>query len=81
MLGGSSGMNAMVYIRGHPEDYNEWARDLAPEVDPFLPSTRSHQIKSDQTIAHTTTPKGCPALEIRQRVEGDEKVREIQPSV
>ncbi len=26
MLGGSSGMNAQVYIRGHAWDYDEWAR-------------------------------------------------------
>jgi choline dehydrogenase-like flavoprotein len=26
MLGGSSGMNAQVYIRGHAQDYDEWAR-------------------------------------------------------
>ena len=26
MVGGSSGMNAQVYIRGHASDYDEWAR-------------------------------------------------------
>ena len=28
MLGGSSSINGMMYLRGHPEDYNHWDRDL-----------------------------------------------------
>lgn len=30
MLGGSSGMNAMVYVRGQPQDYDDWAAQGNP---------------------------------------------------
>lgn len=32
-LGGSSSVNGMIYIRGNPEDYREWARQAGPEWD------------------------------------------------
>src|SRR5215469_749535 len=31
VLGGSSSINAMVYMRGHPEDFEEWARASSSE--------------------------------------------------
>lgn len=30
VLGGSSSINAMIYMRGHPEDYEGWARVAGP---------------------------------------------------
>ncbi len=41
MLGGSSSMNAMIYIRGNPADYDQWAADGAtgwgwPDVLPYF---------------------------------------------
>jgi choline dehydrogenase len=41
MLGGSSGINFVVYVRGHPGDFDRWAQDGAPgwsydEVLPFF---------------------------------------------
>lgn len=31
MLGGSSSLNAMIYVRGHQADYDEWALAAGPE--------------------------------------------------
>ncbi len=49
MLGGSSSMNAMMYIRGNRQDYNEWA-DLGAqgwsfaEVLPYFKKMENHEI-------------------------------------
>ena len=33
VLGGSSSINAMIYMRGHPQDYRDWAAAAGPEWD------------------------------------------------
>ncbi len=47
-LGGSSSINGMVYLRGHPEDYNAWARLGNPgwtwdEVMPYFKKSEDQQ--------------------------------------
>jgi choline dehydrogenase len=33
VLGGSSSINAMIYMRGHPQDYRDWASLAGPDWD------------------------------------------------
>lgn len=33
VLGGSSSINAMIYMRGHPQDYKDWAKAAGPDWD------------------------------------------------
>ncbi|MFN6924416.1 MAG: GMC family oxidoreductase [Tabrizicola sp.] len=33
VLGGSSSINAMIYMRGHPQDYRDWAKAAGPDWD------------------------------------------------
>ena len=33
VLGGSSSINAMIYMRGHPQDYSDWAKAAGPDWD------------------------------------------------
>jgi choline dehydrogenase len=33
VLGGSSSINAMIYMRGHPQDYRDWAMAAGPDWD------------------------------------------------
>lgn len=47
--GGSSSLNAMVYIRGHAEDYNRWHREGAAGWDyqhclPYFRKAQCHEL-------------------------------------
>lgn len=47
--GGSSSLNAMVYVRGHAEDYNRWHREGAAGWDyehclPYFRKAQSHEL-------------------------------------
>nr|XP_055024480.1 choline dehydrogenase, mitochondrial [Misgurnus anguillicaudatus] len=51
--GGSSSLNAMVYIRGHAEDYNRWQREGAEGWDyehclPYFRKAQTHELGGDR---------------------------------
>ncbi|XP_075431004.1 choline dehydrogenase, mitochondrial [Ascaphus truei] len=50
--GGSSSLNAMVYIRGHAEDYNRWNKEGATGWDyshclPYFKKSQTHELGPD----------------------------------
>ncbi|KAJ6668376.1 hypothetical protein lerEdw1_015753 [Lerista edwardsae] len=50
--GGSSSLNAMVYIRGHAEDYNRWNKEGAVGWDyegclPYFKKAQTHELGAD----------------------------------
>jgi choline dehydrogenase len=62
MLGGSSGINYMAYVRGHPGDFDAWAAGGAtgwsyPEVLPYFRKSEGLELSEDIPIdraAHNT---------------------------
>ena len=71
MLGGSSGMNYMAYVRGHPGDFDAWAKRVAAgwsyrEVLPYFKKseglTRCDEIAIDADAQqHERSPRGLGA--------------------
>jgi choline dehydrogenase-like flavoprotein len=63
MLGGSSSINYMVYVRGHPGDFNAWAANGADgwaydDVLPYFRKSEGLDVNGDVPIdapAHSTT--------------------------
>src|SRR5580692_4998479 len=67
MLGGSSGINYMMYVRGHPGDFDSWAADGAAgwsyaELLPYFRKSEglaaSEDIVIDAAAHNTTGPLG-----------------------
>ncbi|CAN7580695.1 GMC family oxidoreductase N-terminal domain-containing protein [Pseudorhodoferax sp. LjRoot39] len=70
VLGGSSSINAMVYVRGHPADYDEWAalgcagwgwRDVLPyflrnEGNTTLPASELHATDGPLKVSAIRSP-------------------------
>ncbi|KAG5444670.1 Choline dehydrogenase, mitochondrial [Clonorchis sinensis] len=53
VLGGSSSLNAMVYIRGHPMDYDRWEREGATGWNfenclPYFRRSQTHELGADE---------------------------------
>ena len=66
VLGGSSAINAMVYVRGHPNDYEEWA-DVAPSwnwsnVEPYFKKIESWK-GEDSPVRGKSGPVGISNVE------------------
>ena len=81
MLGGSSGINYMAYVRGHPGDFDAWAkggatgwsyRDVLPYFKKSEGLTPSDDISID-THAHNTT--GRLGVSVRSPILPGARVR------
>lgn len=53
VLGGSSSVNAMIYVRGHPSDYDDWAAEGNPgwgwqDVLPYFKRAEDNQRGEDE---------------------------------
>lgn len=60
LLGGSSGINYMMYVRGSRQDYDDWAElveDQGWSADAMQQYMRKHQVSS-------TSSTGSPTLTI-----------------
>ena len=51
VLGGSSSINAMIYMRGHPQDYRDWARAAGDLWDWPQVSRTFREMEDNRTLA------------------------------
>ena len=74
MLGGSSGINYMAYVRGHPGDFDAWADSGATgwshdEVLPYFKKSEGLQPSGDIVVDHDAhNPDGPLGVSVRSPV-------------
>ena len=74
MLGGSSGINYMAYVRGHPGDFDSWADGGAvgwasEDVLPFFKKSEGIQPSGDIVVDHDAhNPNGPLGVSVRSPV-------------
>ena len=74
MLGGSSGINYMAYVRGHPGDFDAWADGGAQgwaydQVLPYFKKSEGLQPSGDITVDHDAhAPDGPLGVSVRSPV-------------
>ena len=74
MLGGSSGINYMAYVRGHPGDFDSWAEGGATgwsydDVLPLFKKSEGLQPSGDITVDHDAhNPDGPLGVSVRSPV-------------
>ena len=63
MLGGSSGINYMAYVRGHPGDFDAWAAGGAKgwSYDEVLPYFRKSETSGLERRSTSTRPRTARA--------------------
>lgn len=72
MLGGTSGLNGMVYQRGHPSDYDDWARAgnegwSFNDVLPYFLKSENNEIWRNSPLHGTAGPLHVTDLKTRSR--------------
>ena len=62
-LGGSSAINAMIYLRGHASDYQQWEHLVGPDWSPAQVGIAFAEMEKSIGIGDATSPELHPALQ------------------
>ncbi len=87
--GGSSSVNGMVYVRGQPEDYNDWERNGCPgwgwnEIGRCFKSIENHQLGADEVRGNSGLlhidihPSGNPLCEATLMAAEQEGIKRVE---